>query len=203
MWEQEIRTQRGAGILSLNVWVVVMKELKVRMFPLLENMTTNPSSTHRDTEEGPPQTFRSFAAATNFLAFLVGLFVDVWARCHHGDYWNTPEPGSSGAPTKPGPAGPSRWYSGLTFIHHGWIQQRGNESGPGQRHHSPHSVGQTGQHAGYCTGKPKQDGGEPGVGPLLGTRVGAIAAFSKQVLLYQNRGVNDEDEGWRCVDHPA
>lgn len=189
------------GFLLLHVWLVAVKELKVWMFPLLENMTANPSSTHRETEEGPQQTFHSFSAATNFLAFLFGLFVDVWARCHHGDNWNTPEPGSSGAPTKPGPAEPSRWCSGLTFIHHGWIQQRGNKSGPGQRHHSPDSAGQTGQHAGYCTGKPKQDGGEPGVGQLLETRVGATVAFNKQVLLYQYREVNEEDKSWRYVDH--
>lgn len=151
----------------LHVGLMAVKELKVWMFPLLENIATNPSSTHRDTEEGPRQTFHSFSAATNFLLFLLGLFLDVWARRHHGDNWNTPEPGSSGAPTKPGP---SRWGSGLTFIHHCWIL-RGNESGPGQRHHSPHSAGQTGQHAGYCTGKPEQDGGEPRVGPRLETRM--------------------------------
>lgn len=54
-----------------------MKELKVWMFPLLEHIPTNPSLTHRDTEEEPQQTFHRSSAASKFLPFLVELFVDV------------------------------------------------------------------------------------------------------------------------------
>lgn len=60
---------RGAGILSAACVTAAMKELKACMFPLLENITTNPSSTHRDTEEGPQQTFHCSSAATTFLGF--------------------------------------------------------------------------------------------------------------------------------------
>lgn len=73
--EAGVKEQQGFSL--LHVCLVAVKELKVWMFPLLENMTTNPSATPRDTEEGPQQTFHSFSAATNFLAFSVGLLVDV------------------------------------------------------------------------------------------------------------------------------